>query len=57
MSINGDVKSYASSKVEIELEFMAKRVEQERLKKRKLVVKANQVAKLMADKELLERQD
>lgn len=40
-SINGDVKSYASSKVEIELEFLAKRVEQERQKKRKLMVKAN----------------
>jgi hypothetical protein len=56
-SINGDVKSYASSKVEIELEFLAKRVEQERLKKRKLIVKASQVAQLMADKELMEVQD
>ena len=49
-----DTKSFASSKVDIELEYLAKEVELERDRRRKLQQRAVTLAKLLEDKASLE---
>lgn len=49
-----DTKSYASSRVDIELEYLAKEVDLERDRRRKLQDRASNLAKLLEEKATLE---
>lgn len=48
------MKSFASSKLDIELEFLAKEAEIEKEKRKKMKVRAAHLAKLMEEKKQLE---
>ena len=54
MTTINDAKSWCTSKVDIEMEYLAKEVSLERNKRRKLQERATNLAKLLAEKAQLE---